>query len=50
MSAYQLPQAQSDLYQLSLWQKNLYSVPKVHGIVFGVSCVPEIPMPEAWLG
>ncbi|MDG1921688.1 MAG: UPF0149 family protein [Glaciecola sp.] len=50
MSAHRLPQALNDLYQLSLWQKTLYSAPKVHGILFGVSCVPEIPMPETWLG
>ena len=50
MSAHRLPQALNDLYQLSLWQKTLYSAPKVHGVLFGVSCVPEIPMPETWLG
>lgn len=50
MSEHQLPSALRELYQLSLWQKTLHSAPKVHGIVFGVSCVPEIPMPEAWLG
>ena len=50
MSVYRLPLALRDLYQLSLWQQTLYSAPKVHGIVFGVSFVPEIPMPEAWLG
>lgn len=50
MSAHRLPQALNDLYQLSLWQKTLYSATKVHGVLFGVSCVPEIPMPETWLG
>ena len=50
MSAHHLPPALSDLYQLPLWQETLFSAPKVHGILFGVSCVPEIPMPETWLG
>lgn len=50
MTTPSLPPALDELYQLSLWRNTLFSAAKVHGIVFGVGCVPEIPMPEKWLG
>ncbi len=45
-----LPNALQQLFEQSLWQDTLYPPHKIHGMLFAIGCVPEIPLPETWLG